>query len=174
MLIFTQDTVVRYSTAKAVARLSERLPASFISQILQQVLALFAIHSLGAATLYDLPSLAEATWHGACLACAELARRGLVAAAHLKALVAWMRRALHFDVRKGAHSVGSSVRDAASYVLWALARAQSAEALEPFAEELARTLVTVAVFDREVHIRRAASAAFQEFVGRTVGLLSLY
>ncbi|GJE97138.1 tubulin folding cofactor D C terminal domain-containing protein [Phanerochaete sordida] len=162
-----KDTIVRYSSAKAIARISERLPADFVSQITQQVLALFEIHSLGAAALYDLPALAEATWHGACLACAELARRGLVADAHLPALVAWLARALRFDVRKGAHSVGAAVRDAAAYVLWSLARAQRPAALVPFAEELARTLVTVAVFDREVHIRRAASAAFQEFVGRT-------
>lgn len=80
-------------------------------------------------------------------------------------------QALYFDIRKGAHSVGASVRDAASYVLWSLARAQRVAALAPFAEDLARTLVTVAVFDREVHIRRAASAAFQEFVGRTVRLV---
>jgi hypothetical protein len=62
------------------------------------------------------------------------------------------------------------VRDAASYVLWALARAQDPTALAPHADNLARRLVTVALYDREIHIRRAASAAFQEHVGRTVGL----
>ena len=62
------------------------------------------------------------------------------------------------------------MRDAASYVLWSLARAQSPEALSPHATGLAQTLVTVSCFDREVHIRRAASAAFQEFVGRTVSI----
>ena len=75
---------------------------------------------------------------------------------------------MYFDIRKGAHSIGANVRDATSYVLWSLARAQSAEALSPHALELARTLVTVSLFDREVPIRRAASAAFQEYVGRTV------
>jgi hypothetical protein len=60
------------------------------------------------------------------------------------------------------------VRDAAAYVLWALARAQDPAALAPHADNLARRLVTVALYDREIHIRRAASAAFQEHVGRTV------
>lgn len=75
-----------------------------------------------------------------------------------------------FDIRKGAHSIGSNVRDAASYVLWSLARAQGVSALQPHALELARKLVIVSLFDREVHIRRAASAAFQEYVGRTVSV----
>ena len=71
-------------------------------------------------------------------------------------------------MRKGAHSIGSNVRDAASYALWALARSQNHSALIPHANNLAQRLATVALYDREIHIRRAASAAFQEHVGRTV------
>ena len=60
------------------------------------------------------------------------------------------------------------MRDAASYVLWSLARSQDLDALAEFTDTLARELVVTAIYDREVHIRRAASAAFQENVGRTV------
>ncbi|KAI0372156.1 TBCD protein [Pilatotrama ljubarskyi] len=162
-----KDTIVRYSAAKGVARICERLPADFAEQVLDQVLQLFAIHSIAVASIYDMPSVAESTWHGACLACAEMARRGLIPDERLAALVGWLYKALYFDIRKGAHSIGSNVRDAASYVLWSLARAQSAEALKPHALDLAHHLVTVSLFDREIHIRRAASAAFQEYVGRT-------
>ena len=84
----------------------------------------------------------------------------------------WMSKALFFDIRKGSNSVGSSVRDAASYVLWSLARTRKKEALQPFATTLAQKLVVVSLFDREVHIRRAASAAFQEHVGRMVCQMS--
>lgn len=78
------------------------------------------------------------------------------------------QQALYFDIRKGAHSIGSNVRDAAAYVIWALARAQDPSSLSPHAVNLAGSLVSVSLFDRDVSIRRAASAAFQEHVGRMV------
>jgi len=131
----------------------------------------------------DLSPTAEPSWHGATLACAEFARQGLLSAAKVPVVLHWVLKvcfgmrhgweltvvqALFFDVRKGAHSIGSSVRDAACYFVWSLARSQDAEGIKPHAERLARSLMTLALFDREIHIRRAASAAFQENVGRMV------
>ncbi|TFK40548.1 TBCD protein [Crucibulum laeve] len=162
-----KDTIVRWSAAKGVASIAERLPTDFANQVFETVMSLFAIHSIAAASLYDLPAIAESTWHGAALACAEMARRNLVSTESLPVLIEWLSKALYFDLRKGAHSIGSNVRDAASYVLWALARTQNPLALIPHADTLARKLVAVALYDREIHIRRAASAAFQEHVGRT-------
>jgi tubulin-specific chaperone D len=88
----SQDTIVRWSASKAVARISEALPPDFSEQILDQVLQLFGIHSIAAAALYDLPAIAEATWHGACLACAELARRGLISSEKLPELMEWLMK----------------------------------------------------------------------------------
>ncbi|KAG8910157.1 hypothetical protein FRC01_006494, partial [Tulasnella sp. 417] len=153
--------------AKGLARVAERLPEEYASQVLETVIGLFNIHAFdGAGGVQDLPPASEATWHGATLACAEIARRGLVDDEHLPELIDWLKRGLYFDIRKGAHSIGSNVRDAVCYVLWAMARAQSKDSFRPFFLEMARRLVTVSVFDREVHVRRAASAAFQEHVGR--------
>ncbi|EDR13279.1 uncharacterized protein LACBIDRAFT_322818 [Laccaria bicolor S238N-H82] len=166
VLSFIFATQFRWSSAKGIARIAERLPPDFARQVLETIIELFSIHSIAAASLYDLPAIAESTWHGACLACAEMARRSLVPSRHLPALIDWLSKALYFDLRKGAHSIGSNVRDAASYVLWALARTQEPAALIPHASNLAKRLAAVALFDREVHIRRAASAAFQEHVGR--------
>lgn len=42
--------------------------------------------------MYDLPAIAENTWHGACLASAEMARRGLVAVHKLTELIEWLSK----------------------------------------------------------------------------------
>lgn len=74
-----------------------------------------------------------------------------------------------FDLRRSSYSIGANVRDAAAYLVWSLSRACPAATLEPHVNELATALTCVACFDREVGVRRAASAAFQEGVGRLVG-----
>jgi len=71
-----------------------------------------------------------------------------------------------YDERRGSCSVGSHIRDAACYVCWAFARAYDPEVLKPHIHEIATNLLVVTAFDREVNCRRAASAAFQEIVGR--------
>ncbi|CDS02232.1 hypothetical protein, partial [Sporisorium scitamineum] len=162
-----KDTVVRYSAAKGLARLCDRLPISFLNQVVDAVISLFHINIpdlYSGAT--DLSSVSEHTWQGACMALAELSRRGLLFKDMLSEALPWILKALLFDVRRGAHSVGANVRDAACYVVWALARSNDTQSIRPHAMELAKRLVAVATLDRDVSIRRAASAAFQESVGR--------
>lgn len=77
------------------------------------------------------PAESDTAWHGGCLALAELARRGLLLPGRLPALLPLLRQALHYDVRRGPHSVGAHVRDAAAYVCWAFARAYDPEVRAP-------------------------------------------
>ncbi|PWN18835.1 ARM repeat-containing protein [Microstroma glucosiphilum] len=162
-----KDTLVRYSSAKGLARICERLPGFFIDQVAEAVTDLFQINVL---TLndgsQDYSAVSEFTWQGACLGLAEMGRRGLLSEATLGEQLEWVKKSLFFDIRRGSHSIGSSVRDAACYVLWALSRSYPSSALIPHALSIAQHLITVALLDREVAIRRAASAAFQECVGR--------
>jgi hypothetical protein len=87
-----QDTLVRWSASKGISRTSERLPLDFVNQVVDTIFSLFKIHSVAAATLYDVPAIAEGTWHGACLACAEMVRRGLVGREKLPELVEWLSK----------------------------------------------------------------------------------
>jgi len=103
---------------------------------------------------------------GGCLALAELSRRGLLLPDRLEVVVPLIREAVHYDILRGHHSVGSHVRDAACYVCWAFARAYSPDIMKPYISELTSVMLLTALFDREVNCRRAASAAFQENVGR--------
>ncbi|XP_005256456.1 tubulin-specific chaperone D isoform X12 [Homo sapiens] len=81
-------------------------------------------------------------------------------------VVAVILKALTYDEKRGACSVGTNVRDAACYVCWAFARAYEPQELKPFVTAISSALVIAAVFDRDINCRRAASAAFQENVGR--------
>ena len=149
-----KDTVVRWSAAKGIGRVTGRLPEDFADDVVGEVLNLFS------------EGEGDGAWHGGCLALAELARRGLLLPERLGQVVPLVTRAIVYDVRKGKHSIGSHVRDAACYVCWAFARAYEPSVMADHVMNLARSMLITAVFDREVNCRRAASAAFQENVGR--------
>lgn len=149
------DTVVRWAAAKGVGRVTNRLSRDFADQVLESLMErCFSFRET------------DKAWHGGCLALAELTRRGLLLPARLPTVVPLVCQALHFEHALGNFAVGQHVRDAACYVSWAFARAYAPDILQPFVAELARALIQVAVYDREVNCRRAAAAAVQEQVGR--------
>ncbi|KAG8825053.1 hypothetical protein FRC19_000490 [Serendipita sp. 401] len=158
-----RDTTIRWSAAKYIARIGSSVPNDLTSQLLDAILDIYQTHFVEGG---ELNTAAEPSWHGATLACAEFARQGLISGNNVPKTVNWVLKALFFDVKKGTHSIGSNVRDAACYFLWSLPRTLDPNAMRPYATRLAQSLITLALFDREVHIRRAASAAFQENVGR--------
>jgi len=94
------------------------------------------------------------------------ARAHTCAFRRLPVTVPIITRAIHYDVRRGQNSVGAHVRDAACYVCWAFARAYAPDVMKPFVHDLSVAMLLAALFDREINCRRAASAAFQENVGR--------
>ncbi|EXX50239.1 Cin1p [Rhizophagus irregularis DAOM 197198w] len=161
-----KDTVVRWSAAKGIGRLSQRLPQELADDVIGSLFELFSENTYTRNDVLEISAVSDYTWHGACLAIAELARRGLLLPERLSEVIPWVGKALKFDLKRGAHSIGSHVRDAACYVCWSFARAYAPDVLAPHVPELANYLVVVSVFDREVNVRRASSAAFQENVGR--------
>nr|XP_045015131.1 tubulin-specific chaperone D [Jaculus jaculus] len=149
-----KDTVVRWSAAKGIGRMAGRLPRELADDVVGSVLDCFSFQET------------DKAWHGGCLALAELGRRGLLLPSRLAGVVPVILKALTYDEKRGACSVGANVRDAACYVCWAFARAYEPQELKPFVTAISSALVIAAVFDRNVNCRRAASAAFQENVGR--------
>lgn len=149
-----KDTVVRWSAAKGIGRITMRLDKTLGDDIVNAVIQLFDSES------------DENFWHGGCLAIAELSRRGLLLPDKLEAVVPNMIKALHFDKLKGSCGVGIHIRDAACYVCWAFARAYTPIIMKKYIKELLLQLLIVSLFDREINCRRAANAAFQENIGR--------
>ncbi|XP_064531752.1 tubulin-specific chaperone D [Pseudopipra pipra] len=149
-----KDTIVRWSAAKGIGRITGRLPKELADDVIGSLLDCFSFQET------------DNAWHGGCLALAELGRRGLLLPSRISDVVPVMLKALTYDEKRGACSVGSNVRDAACYVCWAFARAYEPTELIPFISHISSALVIAAVFDRDVNCRRAASAAFQENVGR--------
>ncbi|KAJ2783896.1 hypothetical protein H4R18_001452 [Coemansia javaensis] len=172
-MLHDKDTIVRWSAAKGVGRVAERLPPVLAREIASAVVAILRDETLvDAAGAIDVSMTAEASWHGALLCLAELSRRGLLCPDGLREAIPWVVRGLTYEIQRGDYSVGSNVRDAACYVMWSLARIPNLASRRVFAEsclDMATALVSVAVFDRESSVRRAASAAFQEHVGRQSG-----
>ena len=56
----------------------------------------------------------------------------------LYAVVPVVLKALQYDEKVGASSVGSQVRDAACYVCWAFARAYQPQEIDPYVGKIAR------------------------------------
>ncbi|WFD34119.1 hypothetical protein MCUN1_000951 [Malassezia cuniculi] len=177
------DSAVRYSGAKGIARICAKIPRYFAAQVINVVIELMAsnIPNVPAAvmsgTAYDpdvqgaldaaqVDAVSDSTWNGALLALAEVTRRALVPADMLTCAMYFVLRALFFEQRRGLGAIGTNVRDAACYVLWAAARLR-VDDLKPVSQAVSARLAVVMTLDREVTIRRAASAAFQEWVGRT-------
>ncbi|XP_064378527.1 tubulin-specific chaperone D [Dromaius novaehollandiae] len=149
-----KDTIVRWSAAKGIGRITGRLPKELADDVVGSLLDCFSFQET------------DNAWHGGCLALAELGRRGLLLPSRISDVVPVILKALTYDEKRGACSVGSNVRDAACYVCWAFARAYDPSELIPFINQISSALVIAAIFDRDVNCRRAASAAFQENVGR--------
>ncbi|KAH8412266.1 hypothetical protein KR009_000944 [Drosophila setifemur] len=145
---------IRWSAAKGLGRVTNRLPKELADEVIGSVIDILS------------PLEPHEAWHGGCLALAELAKRGLLLPHRLEELVPLLMQALFYDEMKGYMSVGQHIRDSACYMCWAFARAYNPDDVKPFVHKISSGLLTVAVFDREVNCRRAASAAFQESVGR--------
>ncbi|KAL1132701.1 hypothetical protein AAG570_010653 [Ranatra chinensis] len=148
------DITIRWSAAKGIGRVMGRMNKYLGDEVIGCVLGLLN------------PRENDCAWHGGCLTLAELSKRGLLLPSRLSEVIPLVKKALVYDEPKGYASVGVHVRDAACYVCWTFARAYDSDIFKPYVNDIANALVIAACFDREISIRKAASAAFQEHIGR--------
>ena len=93
-----QDTIVRYSAAKYIARVAALLPEDWSTQIIEAIIQLY--EGTESEPVVETPrgrilepgggSRGDARWHGVCLALAETARRGLIDQERLGEMLPWV------------------------------------------------------------------------------------
>lgn len=185
------STPVRLAASKALSVITLKLPEEMAVQVATAVL-----ESLQKNTLYvqkgghkrktrDLSRVNPLEWHGLMLTMAHLLYRRSIPSGELPPILDALRLGLVFEQRStSGSSIGTNVRDASCFGIWAMARRYTTVDLQrlklkndvfihggPINESsalqiLATELVVSASLDPAGNIRRGSSAALQELIGR--------
>ncbi|KAG4301842.1 hypothetical protein PCK1_001818 [Pneumocystis canis] len=156
------STTVRYSSAKGISRVISYMSESHANKVISAIISLIRDPDGS----YSIDTSNDITWHGTSMAIAEICRKGLLLPYRLKEILPIILKALVFEQRRGTQYLGNNVRDAACYIAWSIFRRYSIDDVTHLFPLLTESLLTVALFDKETNIRRAASSAYQEGVGR--------
>ncbi|KAL1838315.1 hypothetical protein VTJ49DRAFT_2805 [Mycothermus thermophilus] len=186
------DTPVRFAASKALSIVTLRLEADMADQVVEAVLDALKRNVLpakkgpavasgaGTAAASDLSMVDPLEWHGLMLTLAHLLYRRSLPNENLPDIVRALLQGLAFERRStSGASTGANVRDAACFGIWSLARRYYTSELlavptaslggrsdESVLQVVAVELVAAACLDPSGNIRRGASAALQELVGR--------
>lgn len=160
------ESTVRYTSSKAVARIVVKLDDEMKQEVSDAVLEVFDENIITKNGSESLDRVSSHSWHGGLLCIAEMLRRRLISRdQQLPKLVSILKKSLHFEQKRLTSALGPNVRDASCYVCWSLFRVYKKLPVD-ILETLLESLVGLCCFDREINIRRAASAAIQEGIGR--------
>ncbi|KAI6313921.1 hypothetical protein MCOR34_005118 [Pyricularia oryzae] len=197
-LLSDNDTPVRFAASKALSVITLRLEPDLASQVVEAVLEsldrnVLWVKSPGSRDgddttpvrrTRDMSLVDPLEWHGLMLSLSHLLYRRSPPAEGLAKIIQALLTGLSFERRgtSGA-SMGTNVRDAACFGIWALARryttaellAVPVDSFYPSSSHrkspsviqvLATELTVTASLDPSGNIRRGSSAALQELVGR--------
>ncbi|KAL8718277.1 MAG: hypothetical protein Q9225_004568 [Loekoesia sp. 1 TL-2023] len=172
-------------TTQLVDDITKRLQADVVLESIKSGARILPPLALNPASLkQDLSAVDSLRWQGLILTLSHLLFRHSTPQRRLTAVVGHIMDGLDFEQRSSTGvSVGSAVRDAACFGMWSLARKYTTRELLRVAASsirsrksphkhtsvfgvLAAELVVTATLDPEGNIRRGASAALQELVGR--------
>lgn len=183
------DTPVRLAASKSLSIITLKLSPDMASQVVEAVLESLNRNVLwskpaGGKPVRDLSAVNNLEWHGLMLTLSHLLYRRSPPTEQLSDIVHALLLGLSFEQRSMAGgSVGTNVRDAACFGIWALARrytsdellavpthsvfaAKAHPATSSIIQVLGTELVVTASLDPAGNIRRGASAALQELIGR--------
>lgn len=186
------DTPVRFAASKALSIVTLKLESDMASQVIEAVLESLNRNVLwvksksnpSALPTRDLAAVDPLEWHGLMLTLSHLLYRRSPPPENLCDIIHSLLLGLSFEKRSpSGGSIGSNVRDASCFGIWALARRYSTSELlqvqtksvlvakghDPTAsilQVIATELVVTASLDPAGNIRRGASAALQELIGR--------
>lgn len=196
-----KDTPVRFAASKGLAIVALKLDTDMAAEVVEAV-----IGSLDENVLYEkadgslvtvfeaqkqnikalkrnLTTVDAQRWHGLILTLAHLLFRRAPPPGQLPEILQSLVSGLDFEQRSPTgSSIGTGVRDASCFGIWAISRKYTTEELQsvdtstitlPTEQEdnsalqmLAVELVCAACVDPSGNIRRGASAALQELIGR--------
>ncbi|KID92154.1 beta-tubulin cofactor d [Metarhizium guizhouense ARSEF 977] len=186
------DTPVRLSASKALSIITLKLDPGMASQVIEAVLDSLNRNILWEKPVGDqagkptrnLSAVNPLEWHGLMLTLSHLLYRRSPPAKQLSDIIHALLLGLSFEQRStSGGSMGANVRDAACFGIWALARRYTTQELlnvpttsvfaakahpdsSSILQVLGTELVVTASLDSAGNIRRGASAALQELIGR--------
>ena len=182
-------TPVRLAASKALSMITLKLAPDMAAQVVEAVLeslnqnVLWHAPDSSGTRHRDLSGVNSLEWHGLILTLSHLLYRRSPPATNLSAILSALLTGLSFEQRStSGSSVGTNVRDAACFGIWALARRYTTDELQAISlaslslipgesvsstlQVLATQLVVCASLDSAGNIRRGSSAALQELIGR--------
>jgi hypothetical protein len=177
-------TPVRLAASKALSMITLKLAQDMAAQVVEEVLESLKRNVLSPrGMIQDLSSVNPAEWHGLILTLSQLLYRRSPPPSSLSDILPALLTGLSFEQRStSGNSIGTNVRDAACFGIWALARRYSTMELQSISRKsyhgqksygdsstiqiLATELVVSASVDPAGNIRRGSSAALQELIGR--------
>ena len=177
------DTPVRYGASKALSIITMRLDPDMAEEVAEAILGSLTESVYWQGSKRNLNSVNSLRWHGLTLTLSQLLYRKAISVRNLPVVLNALLLSLGFEQRSPTGgSIGTNVRDAACFGIWALSRrystvdllavdtgsiraAEHRKALS-VPQVLAIELVVTACLDPAGNIRRGSSAALQELIGR--------
>jgi len=177
------DTPVRYAASKALSIVTMKLDPEMATDVVEAIFGSLNENVYWQGTKRNLSGVNSLRWHGLTLTLSHLLYRRAVPTKQLPDILNALLLALAFEQRSATGgSIGTNVRDAACFGVWALSRRYTTQELLAvettsvrasehhkslsIPQVLAIELVVVACLDPAGNIRRGSSAALQELIGR--------